>query len=47
VVQGRNFSSDPAAVVVRFEGRREGRILRATSTRLEVGCRPSRPRLDA
>jgi hypothetical protein len=36
VVQGRNFSSDAASVVVRFEGQREGRILRATATRLEV-----------
>jgi hypothetical protein len=36
VIQGRNFSSDAASVVVRFEGRREGRILRAAPTRLEV-----------
>jgi hypothetical protein len=36
VVLGRNFSSDAAGVVVRFEGQREGRILRASATRLEV-----------
>jgi hypothetical protein len=35
VIQGRNFSTDEAAVVVRF-GEREGRILRASPTRLEV-----------
>jgi hypothetical protein len=36
VLQGRNFSADPAKVVVRFEGGREGRILRSSPTRLEV-----------
>lgn len=36
VIQGKNFSTDAAAVVVRFEGQREGRILRAGSSRLEV-----------
>lgn len=39
-VHGRNFSADPASVVVRFEGSREGRILRASPTRLEVEVPP-------
>ena len=36
VLQGKNFSSDAASMAVRFEGGKEGRILRAAPTRVEV-----------
>jgi hypothetical protein len=35
-VAGRNFSSEPSGNVVRFEGSREGRVIRASRVRLEV-----------
>jgi len=35
-VTGRNFSGDPAGNVVRFEGTREGRVVRASASQLQV-----------